>query len=40
VLTASEWSITETGGKVLVSFGSIHEWRKARRRTRHSNGQS
>jgi len=41
-LQVSEASLKlySTGGEIQVSCGSIHEWRKARRRIGHSKGQS
>ena len=39
VRVTSEWSDTEAGREVQVSWGCIYEWRKARRRTGYPNRQ-
>ena len=37
VLVPTEWSDTETSTHVQVSWGCIHEWLKAKQRTRYPN---
>ena len=39
VRVATEWSDTEAGREVQVSWGCIYEWRKTRRRTGYPNRQ-